>query len=51
MGSIVAWILWTGLLDAWDWVFYLVINGARKELPFLAEQHARTQGLYSSLGA
>lgn len=32
MGSVVAWLLWSDLLDGWDWVLYLVVNGVMNYL-------------------
>ena len=27
-GAALSWILWSGLLDGWDWVLYSVVDGA-----------------------
>ena len=39
-GSMVAWILWSGLLDGQDWALYSVVDGAMNDLPC----SARTTG-------
>ena len=49
MGSAAVWILWSGLLDGWDWVLYSVAVGVWISFPALAGQQDRTQVLYSSL--
>lgn len=33
MGSAVAWVLWSGLLDGWDWVLHSVVGRSMNKLP------------------
>ena len=33
MGSAVAWVLWAGLLDGWDWVLHSVVGRSMNKLP------------------
>lgn len=33
MGSMVVWILWSGLLDSWDWLLYSAVGRAMSLLP------------------
>ena len=42
MGSAVAWVLWSGLLDHWAWVLYLAVGIC----PALVGQQNGIQGLH-----
>ena len=44
MGPKIAWILLSGLLDAWNWVLYSTLDGAMNYLPCLGKVTGQDPG-------
>lgn len=37
MGYVIAWVLWLGSLECWDWVLYSEVDGAMNYIPYPSE--------------